>query len=413
MCCVSTSSFSIKINGKAYGNIIPSRGLRQGDPLSPYLFLLCLEGFTSLLAKAEMENRIHGVSICRRALSITHLLFADDSLLFCQAKQEEVKVIMDTLQLYAKASGPCINMEKSSIYFSSNTMMEQGEWIKNNLGVKEVDRFESHLGLPTLMGHSKYQTFSFLKVRVWKKLQGWKGKLLSRAGKEVLIKSVAQLIPTSTMGVFQLPVKICNELNAMCARFWWGQVGNERKIHWRSYDILSTPKKERGMDFRNIQSFNLAIIAKQGWRLMQGKDSLLFRCFKVKYLPRCGFLDVVDVPNSSFVWKSILATKEILERGHCWRVGDRSTIWVIKDRWIPKHPTNKVIHMVLDKEWEWRVAELIGWSTHTWDSQYIEEKFHSDDATAILRIPLSRRHIQDSTYWIHNRKGEYIVKSGY
>ena len=219
MCCVSTSSFSVKINGKAYGNIIPSRGLHQGDPLSPYLFLLCLEGFTSLLAKAEMENRIHGVSICRRALSIIHFLFADDSLLFCQAKQEEVKVIMDTLQLYAKASSQCIDMEKSSIYFSSNTMMEQREWIKNNLGVKEVDRFESYLGLPTLMGHSKYQTFSFLKVRVWKKPQGWKGKLLSRAGKEVLIKFVAQLIPTSIMGVFQLPVKICNELNAMCARF--------------------------------------------------------------------------------------------------------------------------------------------------------------------------------------------------
>ena len=151
--------------------------------------------------------------------SITHLLFADDSLLFCQAKQEEVKVIMDTLQLYAKASGQCINMEKSLIYFSSNTRTEQREWIKNNLGVKEVDRFESYLGLPTLIGRSKYQTFSFLKDRVWKKLQGWKGKLLSIAGKEVLIKAVAQSIPTYTMGVFQLPVKLCNELNAMCARF--------------------------------------------------------------------------------------------------------------------------------------------------------------------------------------------------
>ena len=219
MCCVSTSSFSVKINGKAYGNIIPSRGLRQGDPLSSYLFLLCAEGFTSLLAKAEMENRIHGVSICRRAPSITHLLFADDSLLFCQSKQEEVQVIMDTLQLYAKASGQCINMEKSSILFSSNTKVEQREWIKNNLGVKEVDRFESYLGLPTLIGRLKYQTFSFLKDRVWKKFQGWKGKLLSRAGKEVLIKAVAQSIPTYTMGVFLLLINLCDELNAMCARF--------------------------------------------------------------------------------------------------------------------------------------------------------------------------------------------------
>ena len=83
MSWVTTSSFSIRINGKAYGNILPSKRLRQGDPLLPYLFLLYVEGFTSLLAKVEEDGRLHGVSICRRAFSISHLLFANDSLLFC------------------------------------------------------------------------------------------------------------------------------------------------------------------------------------------------------------------------------------------------------------------------------------------------------------------------------------------
>ena len=82
MCCVSTPSF-FRINGKSYGHIILSRGLRQGDPLSPYLFLLCAKGFSSLLARVEAENRLHGVSIFRRAPSISHLLFTNDSLLFC------------------------------------------------------------------------------------------------------------------------------------------------------------------------------------------------------------------------------------------------------------------------------------------------------------------------------------------
>ena len=93
------------------------------------------------------------------------------------------------------------------------------------LGVKEVERFESYLGLPTLIGRAKYYTFSYLKDQIWKKLQGWKCILLSRARKEILIKAMAQSIPTYTMSVFQLPIKLCDELNSMCARFWWGQVG--------------------------------------------------------------------------------------------------------------------------------------------------------------------------------------------
>lgn len=120
MTCVTSSSFSILINGKPFGMITPTRGLRQGDPLSPYLFLLCAEGFISLLPKAENEGRIHGVSICRRAPTISHLLFADDSLPFFQASKKEVQVINEILLSYANASGQCINMEKSSVFYSSN-----------------------------------------------------------------------------------------------------------------------------------------------------------------------------------------------------------------------------------------------------------------------------------------------------
>ena len=277
MSCITTPSFSILVNGRPYGNIIPSRGIRQGDPLSPYLFLLCAKGFTSLLAKAEVDGSIKGVSICRRAPRISNLLFADDSLLFCQATQTEAETINEILQLYVHASDQSINLEKSSVYFSSNTANSQKQDMLRTLGVREVDRFESYLGLPTLIGRVKYHTFSFFKDRVWKKLQGWKGMLLSRAGKEILIKAVAQSIPTYTMSVFQIPMKLCDELDALCAKFWWGQVGNERKIHWRSWDKLSISKKDGGMGFRDLRAFNLAMLAKQGWRMIQETDSLLYR----------------------------------------------------------------------------------------------------------------------------------------
>lgn len=119
----------------------------------------------------KLEGSIKGVSICRRAPKISNLMFADDSLLFCRATHGEFAMINEILQSYANAVGQCINMEKSSVYFSSNTQDRKKEEIMSSLGVKGVKLFELCLGLHTLVRWAKYQTFSFLKDRVWKKLQ--------------------------------------------------------------------------------------------------------------------------------------------------------------------------------------------------------------------------------------------------
>ena len=179
--------------------------------------------------------------------------------------------------------------------------------------------------------------------------------MLSRAGKEVLIKAVAQSLPTYTMGVFQLPLRVCDELNALCAKFWWGQNGSERKIHWKSWSYLSRPKKEGGMGFRDLRSFNLAMLAKQGWRLLQDQDSLLFQCLKACYFPRCHFLDALESQNCSYTWKSIMAAMPILKQGCCWRVGNGSSIRVKLDKWIANQPANKVLYPSLVEEEDWMV----------------------------------------------------------
>ena len=199
----------------------------------------------------------------------------------------------------------------------------------------------------------------------------------------------------------------------MCANFWWVKVGNERKIHWKSWNFLSKPKTQGGMGFQDIWNNNLAMLAKQGWRLLQHEDSLVHKCFKAKYFPRCSFLDAGDVPNSSYVWKNMLAAQPILKQGCCWRVGNRSAIQVLKDKWLPNHPTNRVLHPPLEEEWEWRVDELIDWTCCVWDRQIIEKSFHREDAEAILRIPLSHSHVEDVLFWLYNKNGEYSVKSGY
>ena len=121
MKCISSTTYLVLISGESHGKITPTRGLRQGDPLSPYLFLLCIEGFHGLLRKAEIEGDIRGVSICRNGPKLTHLLFADDSLIFCRSKIEECAKLLEILATYERASGQQINKDKTTLFFSKST----------------------------------------------------------------------------------------------------------------------------------------------------------------------------------------------------------------------------------------------------------------------------------------------------
>ena len=106
------------------------------------------------------------------------------------------------------------------------------------------------------------KAFNRIKDQVGKKIAGWKGKLLSSARREILIKTVAQAIPTYTMSCFKLPESLCRELNAMMSSFWWGQKDKERKMAWVAWEKLCMPKEDGGMGFRDLRAFNLAFLAK-------------------------------------------------------------------------------------------------------------------------------------------------------
>lgn len=118
MICVKRVYYSVLINGEPKGKIIPTRGLRQGDPISPYLFLLCAEGLIATLRKEESEGMISGVSVCKGALQISHLLFADDYIIFGKASIDEGNKVRKVLTNYEKESDQKLNKEKTSLFFS-------------------------------------------------------------------------------------------------------------------------------------------------------------------------------------------------------------------------------------------------------------------------------------------------------
>ena len=129
-------------------------------------------------------------------------------------------------------------------------------------------------------------------------------------------------------------------------------------------EFLSRPKNEGGMGFRDLRFFNLAMLAKQGWKSLHDQSSLLFQCFKARYFPRCNFLDAIESPNCSYAWKSMVAKLPILKSGCCWRVGNGESIKVYLDKWIPNCPTNRILHQGHDVDKEIMVSELIDADLH-------------------------------------------------
>lgn len=140
-----------------------------------------------------------------------------------------------------------------------------------------------YLGLPSLIGRNKKETFTYVKDRIWKRINSWKGKTLSMAGREILLKSVAQAIPSYCMSMYLIPESLGEEIQCMLNSFWWDTKRRElRGINWLSWEKLTMPKKFGGMAFRDLYAFNLAMLGKQGWRLVTEPNVLVTRLFKAK-----------------------------------------------------------------------------------------------------------------------------------
>ena len=147
--------------------------------MSPYLFLLCIEGFHALIKQVEVSGTITRVSLCQEGPKVTHLFFADYSLLFCKANSQECNIVLEILDKYERASGQRINHDKTQLFFSSNTNQQVRNSIKGRLGVLVSHQFDKYLGLPSFVGRGKKQSYSYICERIWQKIKGWKEKLLS------------------------------------------------------------------------------------------------------------------------------------------------------------------------------------------------------------------------------------------
>ena len=267
MSCVTSTKISILFNGEALELFNPSRGIRQGDPLSSYLFILCMEYLGHLIDKKCMEEVCKPLKASRDNIGISHLFFADDLILFAKVDEDSCETISEVLDEFCEESGQKVSVDKSRIYFSPNVQAELRREICSRLGIQATANIGNYLGFPIKHKGVPRNRMNFIVERVMNKLAGWKARFLSFAGRSVLVKSVMSSIPNYVMQAASLLAHLCEKLDKINQDFLWGSTSEKRRLHLVGWSKIIRPKEEGGFGIQGARAKNLALLAKLNWRM--------------------------------------------------------------------------------------------------------------------------------------------------
>ena len=231
--CLSTVRFSILINGTPHGFFGSSRGLRQGDPLSPLVFVLVMEAISKMLDKAVHEGRLSSFNVgvfAGRSLMVSHLLFADDTLIFCDANIDQMLILHMVLIWFEAVSGLKVNLGKFELVVVG--AVHNMDLLVAVLGCKQGSLPMKYLGLPLGAKFKDKSTWNPILEKMKRKLAGWKKLYLSKGGKVTLIKSTLSNLPTYLLSLFPIPASVANQIARLQRDFLWGGLGDSLNFIW-------------------------------------------------------------------------------------------------------------------------------------------------------------------------------------
>ncbi|KAJ0081310.1 hypothetical protein Patl1_12097 [Pistacia atlantica] len=168
-----------------------------------------------------------------------------------------------------------------------------------------------------------------------------------------------------------------------------GQKNDESRIHWCSWDKMKLSKTNDGLGFKDLELFNLAMLTKQGWRLLHYPNSFAARVLSAKYYPEVYFLEAKVKRTSSFIWRSVMAARPILESGLMWHISDGSKARIWQDKWLPSPSSFKIQSQCLGMDLEAKVATLIDPQSKSWKLDMLKDLFSESEVSTICQIPIS------------------------
>nr|XP_043615878.1 uncharacterized protein LOC122587778 [Erigeron canadensis] len=368
--CVSSTSLSLSINGNLHGYFKGKRGLRQGDPMSLYLFTLVMEVHTRILNySASLASNFRFHPKCEKQ-NIINLCFADDLFIFSHGDTRSAKIILDSINAFKDMSGLVPSMPKSNVFFCNvsdqikQTILEIMPFEEGSLPVR-------YLGVPLISTQLLYKDCNVLLERMEKRITDWRNKSLSFARRLQLVRKVLSSLHFYWVLVFILQQRLVHDLECKMRRFLWSQgdlVKGKAKVAWK---LLCVPQYEGGLGIRRISDFNKALMTKHVWSLLNRRESLWVKWIYSYRLKERNFWDIPIQQNCSCGWRKILQ-----RRNHIWTLigdGQSSSLWF--EKWAEICPINnyvspreinragftlgsKVADLVDDGIWKWHVAWL-------------------------------------------------------
>ncbi|GKV53518.1 hypothetical protein SLEP1_g60039, partial [Rubroshorea leprosula] len=428
--CLASASVSILVNGSPTEEFQMTKGLRQGDPLAPFLFLVVAEALNGLINKAVEEGLLEAATVGSGVVQISHLQFTDDTLIFCKASPDNAWAIKCIFRSFELISGLKVNFFKSSlsgIHVNDEDLSAMADMLNCMVGTIPF----KYLGVPVGANSRKVSTWSPIVECLRKRLSSWRCETLSFGGRIILLNAVLSSIPVYYFSTLKGPKKVINLLSLIQRRFLWGGCEKKNKIAWVGWDHVCRTKNEGGLGVKNLGTFNLALLGKWRWRLLEEKEALWRRVVEAKYKvnrKNVWLGDKWDAECSGW-WKDIWQLDVGLRGREGWFrkgvkkvVGEGNDTLFWYDRWLGEYPLkdkfNRLFRLSMKKDaiisdmGEWRNGE---WCWHwswrrnlfAWENALLQE----------LKVMLQVRQLQqgqtDHWVWQHDSKRKYSVKSAY
>jgi len=407
--CLVSSSVSVLVNGSPTEEFKPSRGLRQGDPMAPFLFLVVAEGLAGLVRQALRTNVLRGVKVGRNSVECCLLQFADDTLFMCEDSFDNIFSYKAILRCYEIVSGLKVNFHKSKLTGIKVDSFVMSTYTKT-LNCNMMKLPFQYLGVEVGENSRKKQLWDPVVKKVEAKLSSWKGRFLSMAGRICLLKSVFTAIPLFYLSIFKAPVVVCNKISSIQRKFLWAWGKQSKSIPWVSWDNVCKPLKEGGLEVKEVKNFNVALLTKWIWRIMsnEGGENLQLRS---KY--------------QSWWWKDLTkicgegVAHGWFQKAIGWKVGNGAVVRLWEDLWLGNECLRSVYPRLfsLSLDQGKNVGEVGEWEENRWrwNLNWRRDRFQWEtdlevDMFSRLSMGAMCKDSSDQLLWKGDQKGTFSVK---